>query len=258
MVRGRVAAPPRLPHGYSVEACRGHGSHVDIPRGRVAAPPQRPHGYSVEACRDAAAGAAWIFRVDGSRHRRGCHVDIPRRRVAPRPRRGYSAEMCRGAATAPTWIFCGDASQRRHGSDVDIPRVRVEGRGGAYARRIRERGLAAAPPRRDSSAHRRRSPATTIPYDVAGRTQSRDWMHCIKTWPRSYVLRRIRHPLAVIVAWSGLVAAWCELAAAPVRPLGTGARPRGYWGIAAPPRADCPGRGAAAAGGQSGSRRRRG
>ena len=38
--------------------------------------------------------AAWAFRGDESRRRRGCDVDIPWRRVAaaPRPRRGSSAE----------------------------------------------------------------------------------------------------------------------------------------------------------------------
>ena len=36
--------------------------------------------YSVEACRGTAAGAAWIFRGDESRRRRGCRVARPRGR----------------------------------------------------------------------------------------------------------------------------------------------------------------------------------
>ena len=41
---------------------------------RVAAPPRVPRGYSAEAGRGTAAGATRIFRGGGSRH---CHVDIP-------------------------------------------------------------------------------------------------------------------------------------------------------------------------------------
>ena len=44
--------------------------------------------------------------------------------------------------------------------------------------------------------------------DASGKTQSKDWLHCLSTWPQSYVLRRISNPLCAIVVWSSLVAAW--------------------------------------------------
>lgn len=56
-----------------------------------------------------------------------------------------------------------------------------------------------------------------------GRTSSKDWLHCLSTWPRSYVLERIKNPLAAIVGWSAVVAAWMAASpAAPAKPLGTG------------------------------------
>ena len=45
---------------------------------RVAAPPRLPRGYSEGDGRGTAAAATWILRGDESRRRRGCHVDIPR------------------------------------------------------------------------------------------------------------------------------------------------------------------------------------
>ena len=54
------------------------GSAAATPR-VVAATPRAPRGYSAET--SVAAGAAWIFRGDESRRRRGRRVDIPRRRV---------------------------------------------------------------------------------------------------------------------------------------------------------------------------------
>ena len=58
--------------------------------------------------------------------------------------------------------------------------------------------------------------------DASGKTQSKDWLHCISTWPQSYVLRRIANPLGAIVVWSSLVAAWYRVFRPFVKPLGTG------------------------------------
>ena len=56
--RMRVAATPRVPRGYSVEACRGDAA-----------------GYSVEACRGDAADAARAGQ--GVAHRTGRHQPLP-------------------------------------------------------------------------------------------------------------------------------------------------------------------------------------
>lgn len=58
--------------------------------------------------------------------------------------------------------------------------------------------------------------------ESATQTQSKDWLHCIATWPRSYVLWRISNPLAAIVVWSSLVAAWYSVFNPVAKPLGTG------------------------------------
>ena len=58
--------------------------------------------------------------------------------------------------------------------------------------------------------------------DASGKTQSKDWLHCLSTWPQSYVLRRISNPLASIVVWSSLVAAWYAVFNPVAKPLGTG------------------------------------
>ena len=58
--------------------------------------------------------------------------------------------------------------------------------------------------------------------DASGKTQSKDWLHCLSTWPQSYVLRRIANPLASIVVWSSLVAAWYAVFNPVAKPLGTG------------------------------------
>jgi predicted membrane chloride channel (bestrophin family) len=58
--------------------------------------------------------------------------------------------------------------------------------------------------------------------DASGKTQSKDWLHCLSTWPQSYVLRRIANPLGAIVAWSSLVAAWYRIFRPVAKPLGTG------------------------------------
>ena len=58
--------------------------------------------------------------------------------------------------------------------------------------------------------------------DASGKTQSKDWLHCLSTWPRSYVLRRIANPLGAIVVWSSLVAAWYAVFNPVAKPLGTG------------------------------------
>jgi len=58
--------------------------------------------------------------------------------------------------------------------------------------------------------------------DASGKTQSKDWLHCLSTWPQSYVLRRIANPLGSIVVWSSLVAAWYRVFRPFVKPLGTG------------------------------------
>ena len=58
--------------------------------------------------------------------------------------------------------------------------------------------------------------------DASGKTQSKDWLHCLSTWPQSYVLRRIANPLGAIVVWSSLVAAWYRVFRPFVKPLGTG------------------------------------
>ena len=56
-----------------------------------------------------------------------------------------------------------------------------------------------------------------------GRTSSRDWLHCVATWPKSYVLRSIRGPLVAVTAWSSLVTLWFHChPGAPARALGTG------------------------------------
>ena len=53
--------------------------------------------------RGTAATVTWIFRGDGSRRRRGCHVDIPRGRVAAwsRHRRGCRVDIPRRQVAAP-------------------------------------------------------------------------------------------------------------------------------------------------------------
>jgi len=81
-----------VPRGYSVGTRRGD----------AAATPRRPRGHSVGTSRGDDAGAAWIFRGDGSRRRRGCHVDIPWGPIAAKPRlqRGHSAETSRGVGAA--------------------------------------------------------------------------------------------------------------------------------------------------------------
>lgn len=58
--------------------------------------------------------------------------------------------------------------------------------------------------------------------ESATQTQSKDWLHCVATWPRSYVLWRISNPLAAIVVWSSLVAAWHSVFNPVAQPLGTG------------------------------------
>jgi predicted membrane chloride channel (bestrophin family) len=58
--------------------------------------------------------------------------------------------------------------------------------------------------------------------DASGKTQSKDWLHCLSTWPQSYVLRRISNPLGSIVVWSSLVAAWYAVFKPLAKPLGTG------------------------------------
>jgi predicted membrane chloride channel (bestrophin family) len=58
--------------------------------------------------------------------------------------------------------------------------------------------------------------------DASGKTQSKDWLHCLSTWPQSYVLRRIANLLASIVVWSSLVAAWYAVFNPVAKPLGTG------------------------------------
>ena len=64
------------------------GCDVDISWRRVAAPPQLRRGQSLETIRVAAAAATWTFRGDELRRRRGCDVDVrPRRRRAPQVRR---------------------------------------------------------------------------------------------------------------------------------------------------------------------------
>ncbi|KAH8046700.1 PAP fibrillin [Aureococcus anophagefferens] len=56
-----------------------------------------------------------------------------------------------------------------------------------------------------------------------GRTSSKDWLHCLSTWPRSYVLERIKNPLAAIVGCCTCRASRARPRAAP---LGGGARRR--------------------------------
>ena len=56
-------------------AAGGSFDHVVIELSGVADPCGR--GYSAKRSRGGAAAAAWIFREEKSRRRRGCHVDIP-------------------------------------------------------------------------------------------------------------------------------------------------------------------------------------
>ena len=63
------------PRGYfSDESRRRRGCDVDVPWRRVAAPPRLRRGCSVEKSHGAAAAATWMFRGDESRRRRGCDV----------------------------------------------------------------------------------------------------------------------------------------------------------------------------------------
>ena len=74
------------------------------PRRRVAAPPRLLRGYSVETSRGAAAAATRTFRGDELRRRRGCHVDIPHVTAGiPTSRSSRPAERARRrtAAVAP-------------------------------------------------------------------------------------------------------------------------------------------------------------
>ena len=120
---------------------------MDIPWRQLAATPRVPRGYSVEAT------PARIFRGGVSRRRRGRRVDIPRRRLAtpPRASRGYSVEACRGAAAGAAWIFRATrtipANPRRvRGAAATCPRnLHNSGRGATRLRGI-SATPAAAPP----------------------------------------------------------------------------------------------------------------
>ena len=127
--RGGVAGA-RWRRGDVAAASFRCARHVDIPWTRVAAPPRVPRGYSVEACRGDAAGAAWIFRGGESRRRRGCRVDIPWRRVAATRRiiwggRGPTVEtpqarweeVCRKRGPVGRWV----ASIQRRCRRVALP-----------------------------------------------------------------------------------------------------------------------------------------
>ena len=59
---------------YAWALARGSSAYVyrvEISAQRVAAPPRLPRGYSMATGRGAAAAKTWIFRGDGSRRRRG-------------------------------------------------------------------------------------------------------------------------------------------------------------------------------------------
>ena len=105
LVRGRVAATPRPPAGYSVDRFAAAARWIDTSR---RGPPGRL--YSAETSRGAAAARTWIVRGDESRRRRGPDVDSPWRRAA---------------ALARTWIVRGDESRRRRGPAGSIPWRRV-------------------------------------------------------------------------------------------------------------------------------------
>ena len=95
---GYVAYPtapdPKRPDGFPgmVISHAWCGMRGYIPWSRVAAPPRVPRGQTVEVRRGATAGATatWTFRGGVSRRRRGHNVEIPwrpSRGIAPR--RGY-------------------------------------------------------------------------------------------------------------------------------------------------------------------------
>ena len=56
---------------------------------------------------------------------------------------------------------------------------------------------------------------------LVARDCSRDWVHCLATWPRSFVLRRIRSPLVALTVWSAFVALASARLSAPLAPVGT-------------------------------------
>ncbi|KAJ1453701.1 hypothetical protein M885DRAFT_618892 [Pelagophyceae sp. CCMP2097] len=58
-------------------------------------------------------------------------------------------------------------------------------------------------------------------FNQRSATFSTDWLHCIKTWHSSFVLRRIANPLAALMVWSSIVAAWGAARGAPVVNMGT-------------------------------------
>ena len=89
--RRRVAAAPRLPHGYSAEMAAGTW------RFRGDESPRLGRGYFVEASRGAAAAATRIFRGGASRRGRG--RDGGRSAETSGPRR-HEKETSRGAPTA--------------------------------------------------------------------------------------------------------------------------------------------------------------
>ena len=111
-----VCAPPRRPRRRRRRR-RGRATSRPAPRAKTSL---ALYAGRRAGSRDASAdgsrrirdgmGPAWIFRGDGSRRRRGCHVDIPRRRVAgrrvatpPRVPRGSSEAESR-RPRVPSWI----------------------------------------------------------------------------------------------------------------------------------------------------------
>ena len=110
MVRVRVAAPPRLPRGYSVET--GHG------------------GAAGAACAGRRAGEGTRARAERStdsvgsgRLRRGCHVDMPRGGWSRPLPRGYAAGPARIVRTncrAADAAAAGSCPQYRRGWELSL------------------------------------------------------------------------------------------------------------------------------------------
>ena len=146
----RVAATPRVPRGYSAEtgSRRRRGCRADIPR-------RQGRGDAAGATRifrgdRVAAGAARIFRGDGS----------------PRVPRGYSAET---------------GSRRCRGRDVDILRRQGRGDAAAATRIFRGDRVAATPrPRRGYSAE---TGSPRVPRGYSAETSPSISMYVERTTP---------------------------------------------------------------------------
>ncbi|KAH8057602.1 PAP fibrillin [Aureococcus anophagefferens] len=160
----------------------------------------------------------FVFAVCAAR---GDALLVPRR---PHALHG-SRRATKSAATASLRMSAAQQELRPASLALEIPRQAADDVL-AWA----SAGGRGAPPEDDAATfgydglevRRTTSSMMTRQQTSLGRTSSKDWLHCLSTWPRSYVLERIKNPLAAIVGWSAVVAAW--MAASPAAPRSRWAR----------------------------------